>query len=289
MPSTRLDPHTVKSDQRATWDAISPGWEASLAVFERGAARVTDRLLELGGVRPGQRVLDVATGLGEPALTAARAVGPRGRVVGVDISPGMLEVAARRARGLGNIEFEVGDLEAIDRQTGSFDVVLSRWGLMFALDRVRALRTIAGLLAPGGVLAAAVWGPPRSAPMMSFGYAVLGKMIDLEPPPPGTPGPFTMSEPEGVAEELRAAGLGEVSVEEEVVPFRLRTGAEYAEFTRSVAPPALLRRVRDRFGSEDAPAVWRAVAEAVEDSYADGDGVLLPSTALCLRAVAPAG
>ncbi|OOC53359.1 MULTISPECIES: class I SAM-dependent methyltransferase [Nocardiopsis] len=288
MSRPYLDPHTVKSDQRAAWDAISPGWAVVFDTFERGASRVTDHLLELGGVRPGQRVLDVATGPGEPALTAADAVGPGGSVLGVDISPRMLELAARRADGRSNVEFAVADLEGIDRAPGSFDVVLSRWGLMFAVDRVGMMRALARLLVPGGVLAAAVWGPPGAAPMMSFGYGVIGRMLELPPPAPGAPGPFTMADPAQATAELREAGFEDVTVTETVAPFRLATGAQYAEFTRAVAPPALMARVRDRYGTEDAPEVWQAVAEEVEASHADADGVALPSTTLCLRAVARA-
>src|SRR3984893_6061387 len=127
MTSTEFDPIAFKSKQRADWNAMSPGWEAERDGFERGAASVTARLLDLGGVRPGQTVLDVATGQGEPALSAARIVGPTGRVVGIDASPGMLEVARRRAHGQGNIEFIEADMESLGQVAGPFDVVLSRF------------------------------------------------------------------------------------------------------------------------------------------------------------------
>jgi SAM-dependent methyltransferase len=291
-PAARIDPVAVKRGQAAAWDAISSGWELALGVFERGAASMTERLLELGGVRPGQSVLDVGTGLGEPALPAARAVGPAGRVVGVDISPAMLEVARRRACAAGGgaapVDFVVADLESIDLPARSFDVALSRWGLMFALDHVAALRTLRGLLVPGGVLAAAVWSTPQRAPMMSMGYSVLAERLELPPPPPGMPGPFSMADPERVAGELAEAGFAEVSVTEFVVSFRLDSPQEYAAFTRDVSPPALLRSIRDRFGSEDDPGTWEAVAAAAARHAGGGAGGLsLPSTALCLRAVAP--
>ncbi|MDL4776692.1 MULTISPECIES: class I SAM-dependent methyltransferase [Thermomonosporaceae] len=293
MQAAPLDPRTVKREQRTTWDGIGPGWEASLETFERGAAAVTGRLLALGGVRRGHRVLDVATGLGEPALAAARMVGPAGRVLGTDISPAMLEIARRRAGELGNVKFAAGDLESLDLEPGlapgSFDVVLSRWGLMFAVDHAALFRSLAGLLAPGGVLAAAVWGPPQAVPMMSLGYSVLGERLELPPPPAGQPGPFSMSDPGRLARVLAGAGFTGVSVEEFTVPFRFGSTREWVDFTRAVTPRALIRRVGERFGSEDDPATWGAVGTAAERFRSADGGLSLPSTALCLRAVAPSG
>jgi SAM-dependent methyltransferase len=292
MTAPSIDPTTVKTGQRASWDAISPGWEDAMGVFERGAAAVTGRLLELAGVGPGHRVLDVATGLGEPALSAARAAGPTGRVVGADISPRMLAAARRRAAAapdaaaLAPLEFVQADVESIGLPAGSFDAVLSRWGLMFACDHAAAFAGLRRLLAPGGVLAAAVWAPPPDVPMIGLGYRVLAGLLDLPAPPPGMPGPFSMSDPAALSAELRRAGFAEVSVEEFAVPFRLDRAAEYADFNKAVSPPSLLDAVRDRFGSPDAPGVWDAVAAAVEPYADDGGGIELTSTALCVRAVA---
>lgn len=290
MTAPQLDPQAVKADQRASWDAISAGWERAAEVFERGAAPVTQHLLELGGVRPGQSILDIATGRGEPALSAARVVGPAGRVVGVDISAAMLARARQRAAeaGLDNVEFITGDVEGIDLPAYSFDVALSRWGLMFAVDHVAALRSIARLLVPDGVLAAAVWGPPATAPFMSAGYAAMKERLELPDPPPGLPGPFSMSDPERLAGSLVEAGFADVSVTEFVVPFRVDTPEEYADFNRAVSPPKLLETIRDRFGSTDDRETWQAVAAAAEKNSisGNGEGLALPSTALCLRAVA---
>jgi ubiquinone/menaquinone biosynthesis C-methylase UbiE len=286
MSIPQLDSLAVKEDIRASWNAISSGWEAVQDTFERGAASMTTRLLDLGGVREGQAVLDVATGLGEPALTAADRVGPAGRVVGVDIAAGMVEGARRRARNRENVEFLVADLESIDLPPKTFDVVLSRWGLMFAVDHVAAFRTVARLLVPGGVLAASVWSEPQRAPMMSTGYAVLAQRLDMPPPPPGLPGPFSMSDPGQLTEELTEAGFTEIVVDEFVVPFRLASAQEYAEFNKAVSPPKLRQRLAE-LDPEHEAETWARVGAAVE-RYRSADGDLfLPSTALCVRAVAP--
>ncbi|GAA2704343.1 class I SAM-dependent methyltransferase [Micromonospora olivasterospora] len=275
----------VKLRQRQNWDAISAGWESAMTVFERGARPVTDRLLDWGGVRPGQHVLDLGTGVGEPAATAARAVSPGGRVVAMDISPAMLEAARRHAGGLDNVEFTLGDMEDIPLPAGSLDVVLSRWGLMFSEDPDAAFRSVARVLRPGGVLAAAVWSTPDRVPMMSLGYRVLSERLELPAPPPGTPGPYTLSDPDQLARRLSAAGFHDVRVEEFVVPFRPASAAEYVGFTRATIPPLLRERIAERCGSADDPETWAAVGAAAE-RHADGAGLSLPSTALTVRAVA---
>src|SRR5690242_4514993 len=93
-----LDPRRFKSEQREAWSDVAPGWRKQWRVFEANAQRLSDRLVELARVGPGSRVLDVATGIGEPALTAARRVGPKGRVVATDLAPGMIAIVAERAR-----------------------------------------------------------------------------------------------------------------------------------------------------------------------------------------------
>jgi SAM-dependent methyltransferase len=282
------DPTAFKARQRASWDDTSEGWAAWHDEFERGAAVVTARLLELAGVRPRQRVLDVATGHGEPALTAAAAVGPEGRVVGIDISPGMLAKARDRAGDAGQVEFAEGDMEAADFPPGSFDVVLSRFGLMLALDHVGTFRALARVLAPGGVLAAAVWGPAETH-LLSAGPVALTEHLGLPAPPPGVPSTFSMADAGKLAGELTEAGFEDVEVTEQVVPFRFASVDDYVRFNRDVLPKAVLRMIHDRFGSEDDPDTWGAMAQAVE-KYTGPDGAVdLPSTALCFRAVKPLG
>jgi SAM-dependent methyltransferase len=247
---------------------------------------VTAQLLELAGVRRGQAVLDIATGHGEPALSAARIVGPSGRVVGVHTAPAMLEIARRRASGFDNVEFAVGDMESTGQPAGVFDVVLSRFGLMFAVDHVAAFRGLADALVPGGVLAAATWGPPATH-LMAVGPAALGELLELPAPKPGSPGVYGMSDPARLSEELAAAGFADISVTEQVAPFRFDSVEEYVGFNQANLPPTMLDRVRDRFGTADAPEAWDRVAQAV-GPHVDADGTLsLPSVALCVRGVKP--
>jgi hypothetical protein len=143
---------------------------------------------------------------------------------------------------------------------------------------------LARLLVPGGVLAAAVWGP-QSTHLMSTGPTALNERLAPPPPPPGVPGPFSMSDPRQLSDELAAAGFVEVAVTEHVVPFRFDSIDDYVRFNRRALPPQLLEAADNKLGSDD--EVDRILAGSVEQ-FADGDGTLrLPSTALLLRAVAP--
>lgn len=285
MTTANFDPIAYKANQRTQWNAQSAAWGAWLVDFERGAGAVTARLLELAGVRSGQAVLDVATGQGDVALSAARVVGPTGRVVGVDIAAAMLDVARQRAAGLHNVEFVEADMEALGQPPASFDVVLSRFGLMFAVDHVATFQALARTLVSGGVLAAAVWGPASSNGLFS-GARALSQLLELPPPDPRTPGPFSMSEPQRLTKELTAAGFVDVSVTEHVLTFEFESVKHYLRFNKAFLPPQMHQMIQQRFGSADAPAAWDVVASAVQPSVEVSGALRLPSTALCLRAVA---
>lgn len=283
MSSGQADPAAVKADIRDSWNAISKGWLSIHELFERGGAAMNERLIELGGVREGQAVLDVATGHGEPLLSAARVVGPSGRVVGTDISPEMISVAEQRAAGLGNVEFLVADFETLDLPPASFDVVLSRWGLMFATDYAAALRNLARLLKADGVLVSATWAAPHRTPMQATGYNVMAERLGLPPLTPTDTGPYGMTDPDKVTEQLTTAGFRDVTVTEFVVPFRLESPQEYVEFNRAVSPPGLRNLISERLGAAGEDELWASVATAVEPHRSDDGSVSLPSVALCAR------
>jgi SAM-dependent methyltransferase len=267
--------------QREIWDAVAAGWRRWQRRFEAAARVVTERLVSV--VAAGDAVLDVGSGCGEPALSAARATGAGGRVLGVDVSPQMIAVARRAAAGLANVEFVEADIERAPLPAASFDVALARWSLPFAGDRVVALRAVHRSLVPGGVLAAAVWGPPAEAPAISLAFRTIAAELGLEPPPPG-PGPFALADADLLAAELRAAGFVEAAVERVVVPFRFASVDELARFARDVLPPGIRSVLRERRGSVDDPAVWDAFAAAAA-AYRRPDGsVVLPSLSLCVRA-----
>ena len=158
--------------------------------------------------------MDIGTGIGEPAITASRRVGPAGQVVAIDQSPQMLAIAEERAtaQGLRNLEFLVMDAEASDFSEGSFDSILCRFSLMFLPDLAATLAKIRQMLAHGGKFAAAVWDVAPNVPASSLAYSLAQKMFQLPLPPEGTPSLFGLAN--GIAEKAFAqAGFVDVSFE----------------------------------------------------------------------------
>ena len=149
-----------KESERRSWDSVAHGWEKWWRTIEKGAGIVSSRLIDLAGIKIGSRVLDISTGIGEPAITVAREVGNTGRVLATDFSSEMLSIAKKRAINAGLervIEFKQGDTETIELPDSYFDAALCRFGLMFLPDLDTALLNIYGSLVNNGRFAAAVW------------------------------------------------------------------------------------------------------------------------------------
>src|SRR3954452_6078288 len=153
-------------------------------------------MLDLAGVGPGSRVLDVAAGTGEQTILAARRVGPGGSVLAVDIAPEMLALAAEQAQaaGLANVEIMAVDAHALDLDPDSFDAAICRSGLMLMADPVAVLRRIFRVLKPGGKLSVLVFGPADANPLQWLPTRIAREAAGLPPLRPREPGMFALGE-----------------------------------------------------------------------------------------------
>lgn len=219
-------------------------WREYDGAEQRLTALVSERMLDLAGLRPGMRVLDLATGRGEPAVRAAHRVGPTGRVVGVDVSEGMLQMARERAtrEGVANLELRVLDAETLAGvPPAQFHVVLARWGLMYLDSPVVALSAARRALLPGGVLVAAVWAEPERVPYYTLPRRLLEKYRTLPPIDPEAPGTFRYAAAERLPRDLVATGFIVRHVEEQqVAVMEAATGAELVAWTRAFGLGRLL-------------------------------------------------
>lgn len=184
--------------------------------YEREArltAGVSERMLDLAGIGPGMRVLDLATGKGEPLVRIAERVGPTGRVVGVDPWVEALEVTRARVAGLENVTLQAVGAEAFEAPEASFDAASSRWGLFTMPDPVAVLQRARRALKPGALLVAALWAEYERISWYSLPRGVSERFLDL-PPLSSAPGPLRLGTLERIERDFAAAGLEIVTVEE---------------------------------------------------------------------------
>ena len=151
----------LRSQLHGMWASVAGSWAEHAEYADARGAAAAEEMLDLTRPRPGERVLELACGPGGLGLAAARRVAPGGQVVMSDVAAEMTAIASTRADALGlsNVSTRVLDVEHIEEPDGSYDVVLCREGLMFAVDPARAAREIRRVLRPGGRFAVAVWGP----------------------------------------------------------------------------------------------------------------------------------
>jgi enediyne biosynthesis protein CalE5 len=280
MSDQKLD--ESKGQMKAAWDDTAAGWKRWWPTFERAAQVVNDRLVELAAVRPGNRVLDIATGSGEPALTAVRAVGPSGKVVAVDMSPGMLAIARERvvAAGLHNVELVESDAESLKLDANSFDAVLCRWGLMFMPDLDGLTHRLHGALKPSGRLAAAVWSFADKVPMLAMARDAIRRITGIVPPP-NAPDPMKLADTTILEKALARAGFRDITIEPLVAKFEFPSAEAFADFRSQIGGT---RAAISKMPADVARQVREAIVTAARQ-YAGADGVVhLHNEAVCFSA-----
>jgi SAM-dependent methyltransferase len=271
MEAKQIDPAEFREKQRDQWNGAAAGWNKWSEYIDSHAGAVSDRLVEVAGIKGGDRVLDVAAGYGEPSLTAARKVGPDGTVIATDISAEMLEFGRQRAaaNGVENIEFMKSDANSLDFPAESFDAAVSRWGIIFDPDGEGAAARVRGFLKPGSKFAISSWGPPERVPFLAIAMMTAMKKLDVPPPPPGTPGPLSRPTEEAIGGLLEGGGFSGIQVVELEVVFEMDSAEQYTEFTRAIAAPivAMISPHPEDVQRE----TWQAITDAVAET-ADSDG-----------------
>ena len=273
--SPAFNPDEFKAQQREMWDNAAAGWQIWWETFERGAQKVSNKLVELAEIKPGDKVLDIATGIGEPAVTAARRVKPNGKVVAIDISPQMLAIAKTRAKSLGLddiIEFRESDGEKLDLpdSTAKFDAILSRWGLMFFPNLPAALVKIREMLVTNGSLSAAVWSAPSKVPWLDLAFASVRKQINnASGPTPMTPGPFALADVDALKQFFSQAGFRDIKTNTSQVTFEFDSPESYTKLHQQTA--TRIHAMLTNQTEEVKKQAWNSITEAVWQ-YADSHG-----------------
>src|SRR4051794_24818206 len=221
-PSTAADDGGLRASLRAIWASVAPSWgELAERVDARGAV-VAQAMLDSAGLQGGERVLELACGPGGVGMAAAAIVGPGGAAVLSDIAPEMTAIAAERAKnaGLANVTTREVDLERIDYPEAVFDAALCREGLMLVPDPASAVREVRRILRPDGRAVFTVWGPRDRNPWLGVLFDAITAQTGLPVPPPGIPGPFSLSASGALGELLAGAGFSDTNVREIPTPMK---------------------------------------------------------------------
>jgi SAM-dependent methyltransferase len=265
------DPDELRAEILGRWDRAAPGWGKHAERMRAFGMPVSVWMIEQAHLSPGQRVLELAAGPGDTGFLAAELIRPGGTLLSTDATETMLEVARARADELGitNVEFQRIELEWIDLDTASVDVVLCKWGLMFAIDPETALREARRVLRPGGRIALAAWDEPPVNEWATIPTQALVELGHAEPPDPDAPGMFILSAPGRLQELLESAGFLDVLVESVVTPRSFAGVAEYVAETREVS--STFGHVFEGLTDEEREHVVRRIAELAEP-FTGADG-----------------
>ena len=235
-----MDKADFKAKEFKSWTAVVPGWKKHDESLRNNAQAVTARMLDQAQIKVGDTVLDIACGTGEPAIPAARRVGPSGKVIATDWVADMVTFARSKAdtQSLTNIEFRVIDGEDIDIARGSVDAVTIRWGLMFMPNPHDCIARAYQALKPGGRIVIANWAGSDKTPWASVALGAIKKHVDIPAPPPGATGLYSVADPARNQALRTHAGFTSVTIEELNVPvIDVDNGADYFTWVKEMAGP----------------------------------------------------
>jgi SAM-dependent methyltransferase len=275
--------------QHQYWNTVAgPRWVGLGGFVERRVQAVNDLLLARSGVAAGENVLEIGCGTGATTVPLAEAVGPRGQVVGVDISEPMLAGARKRVAesGLGNITLLQADAQVHPFEPEQFDLITSRFGVMFFADPFAAFGNLLPAARRGGRLCFVCWAPLEENQHWLIPYEVaLRHLGPPAPQPPRAPGPMAFSDPNYVRSILETAGFADISVARETPLIKGATPEEEVEHACIMGPSG---RLIDEKKPDDAlrETIRREMVEAFA-AYAQGKEMLLPSTVLMVSARRP--
>ena len=212
------------------WSVSAPFWEKHRDVIRQMFAPVTEALIEDGQIRSRDVVLDIATGPGEPALTIAGLVGPEGKVFGIDVVPEMVAAAQREADRLGfdNTQFDAAPADDLPFPNDTFDAVVSRFGVMFFPDPLKAVREMLRVLKPGRKMALAVWYFPERNPFHYTVARVLERYADSAPSTPDAGDAFRFANPGKLKDVLEEAGA--MAPSEHLLQFNIEAPVTVEDF-----------------------------------------------------------
>jgi SAM-dependent methyltransferase len=270
----------VREVQKRHWTSVADAWAKWFDWTERNFASLTLLLRERTVWEPGAAILDIGCGSGYPALAAAAAVRPSGKVTAIDVSPKMVALTAARAAAdcVDNIDVLEMDGENLRFADKTFDVVTDVCALMFSPEPERGVRDIRRVLKPDGRFGIVVWDDAALNPFSMLILGVIRKFIALPPlPEPTAPGPFRFAPVGALESVIRAGGFSSVAIESHAMTFEFESVDEYIHVVTDVTG---WRRRMEVLSADDLSNFKLALTEAVQP-YIDNGRVRLQATVRC--------
>ncbi len=266
-----FDPIAFKKTTRNQWDEAAEAWNRWAPLLARWLGPATEMMFDMTNVQTGSRVLDVAAGAGDQTLAAARRTGPTGYVLATDLSPAILEHAATNAKlaGFDHVETLVKDGEALGEiKAQPFDAVISRVGLIYFPDQIKALTGMRDQLRPGGRVGAITYAGAELNGFFSVPVGIIRRRAALPAPLPGQPGPFSLGDPDVLAQRLSEAGFSDIQVERVFAPVRLASALECLQFEQESF--GALHQMLAGLSEPEQDDAWAEIEEALETFEKDG-------------------
>jgi SAM-dependent methyltransferase len=263
---------------RDEWQGVASGWRRWEPLFQSFAWPLALRMATAAEIGAGQRVLDVGCGIGDPTLQVAVLTGPHGRVLGIDLAEGMIDIARERAAALGlaHVELRVADVATIPLVEESFDAVIGRWSLIYVDDVPGVLARLRTALVPGGRIAVSAWAPPEVNPWFTVPLDALGRIRPLPPANPDVPGVFHLSADGALARALVTAGFQSVDQERVVLSQLAHDAGEFWGMMTDTAGP--LAPLVAGLSAEERARAAADVAVGLE-RFRSGDVLRIPAQA----------
>ena len=281
MPEQKpsFDAARYKNAQREQWNENGAAWRRWNPTLDRWYGEATRQLLDQALLQPGQRVLDIAAGAGEPSVSAAARVGPSGYVLATDISEGIVQLAAEvaRDRGLPQVETRTMDGEKLDLPDASFDAVLCRLGLMYMPHPVTALREWRRALRAAGRVSVVVFSTPDRNSWGAIPLSIIRRRAHLPPPLPCQPGPFSLGGPGVLENVFLQAGFARPAIRAVPAPLRMTNAGEYVRLAREAF--GAFNAMMAHLPPPERESVWNEVEDALR-SFEAPNGFEVPGECL---------
>ena len=267
---------SANADQIAYWNG--PGGAQWLARHDRMEPQLAPLglvAIEAAAPKPGERAIDIGCGTGPTLFRIADMVGDRGQVLGVDVSEPLIEAARHNAAGRTNVQFLLGDAPQHRLEDG-FDLLFSRFGVMFFADPVAAFRHLRAALKPGGRLAFVCWRPFKENEWAFLPFmAAMPHLPPIERPAPNAPGPFAFGDGERVKSILTEAGFTGIGVKP--LDRTMKAGENVEDATMFSSDTGPISRVLGDASPEQRQAAVGAIRQMFEKRVAEGKGFELPA------------